>query len=424
MSPSGGDPLEPVVLRRSPVSARKFSIIVAYSTTVSAKKARNHGASQSGVYSVLIFVAPIACSSVPLALFLLGPWLSRTASLDDQVYAKCMANLEHLAKLREGVNAWNLWRRENPGMGADLRRGGAKELDQYKIDLRHARLEKTDLAGFDLSFADLHRATLWRSDLAGANLEGADLSSVNLNFANLSGANLRRAILRYSRLAEADVSESLFSGSFVYASSIWNVKGQPKEQVGIVITPKLEPEITVDDIEVAQFIFLLLSRRKLRNVITTLGEKAVLILGRFTERKDLLDSMAEKLRSLGYLPIIFDFERPSDRDLTETVKVLAGLSRFVIADITNPRSVPLELQATVPDYMVPFVTILERGQPVFGMFDDLPKKYNWALPLLEYKSADTLLAAFEQKVVNPALEKAQEVRIQKAAAPQRRSAED
>jgi hypothetical protein len=134
--------------------------------------------------------------------------------------------------------------------------------------------------------------------------------------------------------------------------------------------------------------------------------------------------MADKLRSLGYLPMIFDFERPSDRDLTETVKILAGLSRFVIADITNPRSVPLELQAAVPDYMVPFVTIVERGQPVFGMVDDLPRKYNWALPLLEYNSADTLLAAFEQKVVNPALGKSHEVRVQKATAPVRRSAED
>ena len=63
----------------------------------------------------------------------------------------------------------------------------------------------------------------------------------------------------------------------------------------------------------------------------------------------------------GYLPIIFDFERPTDRDLTETVKILAGLSRFVIADVTNTSSVPLELQATVPEYMVPFVTIAQRG---------------------------------------------------------------
>ena len=90
-----------------------------------------------------------------------------------------------------------------------------------------------------------------------------------------------------------------------------------------------------------------------------------------------VDRMADKLRSMGCLPMIFDFDRPTDRDLTETVKILAGLSRFAIADITNPRSVPLELQATVLDYMVPFVTILQGGQPAFGMFDDLPRKYHW-----------------------------------------------
>jgi hypothetical protein len=48
---------------------------------------------------------------------------------------------------------------------------------------------------------------------------------------------------------------------------------------------------------------------------------------------------------------------------------------------------------------------------------------NWALPF-EYQSAKTLLAAFESKVVAPALEKLEEVRLQKALVPPRRSAED
>jgi hypothetical protein len=189
------------------------------------------------------------------------------------------------------------------------------------------------------------------------------------------------------------------------------------------ISSEGEAIVTVDDLEVAQFIYLLLNRQKLRNVLTTLGEKAVLVLGRFTERKALLDGIADRLRGLGYIPIIFDFERPTGLDVTETIKVLAGLSVFVVADITNPRSVPLELQATVPDYMVPFVVILQRGQPAFGMFDDLPNKYDWALPLLEYSTAETLLAAFEEKVVGPALDKVEEVRRRKAQPPRRRSAE-
>ena len=58
--------------------------------------------------------------------------------------------------------------------------------------------------------------------------------------------------------------------------------------------------------------------------------------------------------------------------------MLCGLSKFVIVDITNPRSTPLELQATVPDYMVPFVPILGRGQSPFAMFTDL-QKYDWVL---------------------------------------------
>jgi hypothetical protein len=58
--------------------------------------------------------------------------------------------------------------------------------------------------------------------------------------------------------------------------------------------------------------------------------------------------------------------------------------------------------------MVPFVTLVERGQPVFGMFDDLPRTYDWALPLLEYNSTDSLLAAFERKASRPARRSAED----------------
>jgi hypothetical protein len=235
---------------------------------------------------------------------------------------------------------------------------------------------------------------------------------------NLRGATLLNAVAIGTDFRDADLT-----GCHVYGMSAWDADLSGATQTELVITRE-EPHVRVDDLEVAQFIHLLLRREKLRNVLTTLGEKTVLILGRFTERKELLDGIAAKVRSLGYLPVVFDFDRPTDRDLTETVKVLAGLSLFVVADITNPRSVPLELQATVPDYMVPFVTVVQRGQPVFGMFDDLPRKYDWALPLLEYGSAEGLLAAFEGKVVAPALEKLAEVRRRKALPPARRSAED
>src|SRR5690606_6706595 len=121
-----------------------------------------------------------------------------------------------------------------------------------------------------------------------------------------------------------------------------------------------------DNIEVAQFVYLMLNNPKIKGAIDTVCRKGVLILGRFTrERKAVLDALRAELRRRGFVPMVFDFERPVDRDFTETVKTLAGLSRFIIADITNPKSSPLELQATVPDYMIPFVPIIEEGEKPF-----------------------------------------------------------
>jgi hypothetical protein len=61
----------------------------------------------------------------------------------------------------------------------------------------------------------------------------------------------------------------------------------------------------------------------------------------------VLDGIREELRRRDWVPILFDFDKPTQRDFTETILTLAGLARFVIADITNPKSSPLELQATV-----------------------------------------------------------------------------
>jgi hypothetical protein len=140
----------------------------------------------------------------------------------------------------------------------------------------------------------------------------------------------------------------------------------------------------------------------------------VLILGRFSEeRKPVLDALRDALRNKGFLPIVFDFECPKERDFTETVKVLAGLSCFVIVDITNPRSAPLELQATVPDYMIPFVPILQEGESAFSMFSNLQTKYNWVLGTLMYDSCENLIKVLDDAVINPALEKRHELEVRK-----------
>jgi hypothetical protein len=82
--------------------------------------------------------------------------------------------------------------------------------------------------------------------------------------------------------------------------------------------------------------------QKIRDVIDTVGKKGVLLLGRFTEgRIAVLERLRAELRERGYLPIVFNFDKPETKDFTETVRLLAGLSRFVIAAIIEGRIMPI-----------------------------------------------------------------------------------
>src|SRR5207302_5085511 len=136
---------------------------------------------------------------------------------------------------------------------------------------------------------------------------------------------------------------------FVYGISVWNIQTEGAIQDNLVITRRDEPTITVDNLEVAQFIYLLLNNQKIRQVIDTITSKVVLILGRFTpERKAILDALRDELRKQNYLPVLFDFEKPKDRDFTETVSTLAHLARFIIADLTEPNSIPHEVATIIP----------------------------------------------------------------------------
>jgi hypothetical protein len=175
----------------------------------------------------------------------------------------------------------------------------------------------------------------------------------------------------------------------------------------LVITEPGEPEITVDDIEVAQFIYLILHNQKIRKAIDTITSKAVLILGRFTaERKAVLDALREELRKRNYLPILFDFDKPASQDLTATVSTLAHLARFIIADLTDPSSIPYELATIIPTTPVPVQPILLSGSSEFAMFRDL-RRYPWVLTTHRYDSQ--LIADLGEKVIAPAEAKVEEL---------------
>ncbi len=395
-----------------------------------------------------------------------------------------MANEEHLALLRQGVEVWNDWRLKELLTVPDLREAnlrswnlaGAnlKGADLIEADLTGANLSEVNLsaanlfgarlvqatltgarleranfvtadlssailtganlsgaqlveaslflanfAGFpeaNLSEADLSLANIREADLSGADLSGAQLEQANLDQAILHGANLCAANLRGALLLETDLTDADLTGCRVYGVSTWNVKlSDATTQQDLIITPPREPEVTVDNIEVAQFLYLMLHNKKLRQVIDTITSKVVLILGRFSaERKLVLDALREELRKRDYVPVVFDFEQPVSRTTDETITLLARMAKFVIADISDAKSVLQELRGIVPDCpTVPIQPIIVADQEEPGMFDFFDR-FPWVLEAHRYVDREELLNHLSDRVIAPAEAKVTELRAQPA----------
>jgi hypothetical protein len=292
-----------------------------------------------------------------------------------------------------------------------LSRADLRGADLHGATLIEARLFSANLSGANLSVAHLFSANLGGADLSGANLRGANLSVAHLFSANLGGADLAGANLESAILMDANLTGADLSSCRIHGVSAWRLKLDGARQQNLVITSADEPEITVDNIEVAQFVYLLLHNQKIRDVIDTITSKAVLILGRFTdERKAVLDALREELRKRNYLPILFDFSVPATRDITETISLLARMARFVVADITDAKSIPQELAVIVPDLpSVPVQPLLLEGSAEYGMFEHF-KRYPWVLETYRYPSSERLIASLGERVIGPAESYAQSVR--------------
>jgi hypothetical protein len=316
-----------------------------------------------------------------------------------------VANQEHFDLLKRGVDTWNQWRKYHPEVQPDL--SGAI--------LSYANLSRTDLSRSNLSGTYLSFAYLREANLCNADLSGAYLREANLCNADLSGAYLIGAVF-----IRTDLTLACLTGCRVYGISAWDVRLEKAMQENLVITLDDQSTITVDDLEIAQFIYLLLNNKKIRAVIDAIASKVVLLLGRFTsERKVVLNAMKDELRKHNYSPVLFDFEKPASRDLTETVSILAHLARFIIVDLTDPSSAPHEVATLIPQCVVPVQPLLSGGPLVakgkvverreYAMFEDLRRRYPWVLPTVRYKDIAELIASFKEQIIDPAEQKAKEL---------------
>jgi uncharacterized protein YjbI with pentapeptide repeats len=314
------------------------------------------------------------------------------------------------ATLREAdLNAANL--SHVNAMEANFQLATLCEANLYEALLVRANFHSANLNGANLCKANLNDADLRYAILRGVDLRDAELTWANLAGTDLTGADLSGADLEGARLVKANLRHAVLTGCRVYGISAWDLQlDEHTNQDNLLVTPHGEPEVSVDNLEVAQFVYLLLTNAKIRDVIDTIGRKAVLILGRFTpERKAILDAIRQALRARDYVPILFDFEGPESLDLIETVSTLAHLSRFVIADITDAAAVREELLVVAPRLpSVPIQPLLLEGAKEYATFEH-PKRFPSMLPIYRYRDVEALLAALDEHVIAPAAVKAEQL---------------
>lgn len=148
-----------------------------------------------------------------------------------------MANPKHVAVLKQGLRAWNKWRRWHPGIKPDLRgaeigavvlaevilcKAGPRGVTRVRLpeNILDAFLRgvfggvtKVEVAGVNLRRADLREAVLGGgADLTGADLRGADLSNAKVRGAVLAGVKLKGAKLRNVYLGAKDLNHADLRG--------------------------------------------------------------------------------------------------------------------------------------------------------------------------------------------------------------------
>jgi uncharacterized protein YjbI with pentapeptide repeats len=332
---------------------------------------------------------------------------------------------QHVAELKQGVRHWNQWRLENPAIrpllfGVDLRAGAIGLSDLNSVDFANANLITSNLSGMALIGANFHEANLGGASLCGADLTGANFCRTDLYATDLSGAVLRDANLQGTQVAMTILNRAHLIGCKIYGMSAWDVAVDGIVQRDLIIVYRKEKSdtsrdisgrdveestIIVDDLEAAQFVYLMLSNPKISQAIDTVASKVVLILGRFSwERQAVLDRVREQLRRLKYVPVLFDFSQPDSRDVTDTVKLLAQMAVFVIADLTDPSSSPFELANIYDATSAPIQTIILQGHQPFSMLWDLvAKSPNRVLPPFSYRDVSHLVESLKEKVVDPSL---------------------
>jgi uncharacterized protein YjbI with pentapeptide repeats len=383
-----------------------------------------------------------------------------------------MADDQQIKILKEGVQAWNRWREENPETVPDLKAADLSRRSLEGINFKRARLENSNLGGSNLSDANLHGANLAgtmligstlrrtgfqsvrlhqvdmtasdmeesnlfeaqlhhsrllgvnlrKSNLTGAEFLYTELSRSNLSEsncysalfdqANLRGANLRGASLEKAHFIESNLEEADLSECKVYNLSAWNLKLPGAIEKELVISNGPNPVVVLDTLELSRRISRTLYYSELQEGIEQPSFPVVLILGKFFDmRKKILEGMKEQLRRRHYIPVSLESSVSAPR-MKEFLLKLARYSLFMIVDLTGAGDLFRMLVSSAPELQLPVQIIEESLSKDPDLFQET-RIFPMILPVYRYEGRESLLNGFAKNVVSPGEQKFKEMKEKK-----------
>ncbi|HKB13115.1 MAG TPA: pentapeptide repeat-containing protein [Vicinamibacterales bacterium] len=284
--------------------------------------------------------------------------------------------------------------------GADFRGASfefADLVDSYCIgsDFRealfvHGTLSEVDFSRSNLRHAQFHSCTALDADFSGADLRGAEISFSNVSASSFTAAKLQGASLAGTQIVDCSFDGANLTGARVFGVTPWNVDLAGATQRDLVITPAGAARVTVDDLELAQFVHLMLDNRNLRRMIDTMTARAALVVGAFgTVRADRLAVLQQAIRARGCVPLTIDVTRQVGPDLVSQTTLLARLARFVVADFTAAPQIVQLLEAFVPEVAAPVLTLDSSAARKRVTYAD-GWKYAWYLGTTPYRDTKQL----------------------------------
>ena len=291
--------------------------------------------------------------------------------------------------LLQGVDGWNAWRRRNPALIPDLSEARLVNANLERavldgVDLRQADLSKAQLSHASLNRANLESATLILADLLGAvlnesrlsgasffgaflfgtrlksvnlqganllgaSLMGADLTNADLSGAHLMSANFHEANLSGARLVQSDLTAACLIGTtlegarfescWVHGLSAWRLEGVPAVQSRLIITPRKEPAIWVDDLEAAQLASLqVYAKSPAVRTSVCVASRIVLAVGKFRGAQlEAARTISQCAVKSGLLPVVAELDQSAPSEGLGNAEPLVHSARHLVVDISSVR---------------------------------------------------------------------------------------